>query len=88
VSACNPYTSRARVHSFASSGEALAFADAVRDGRAPGAWERRIGIGYFDSKLAAQEIVDRSVREDGIDAVSVLPGTFFGPRDTLVDSSL
>ena len=88
VSACNPYTSRPRVHSFASSGEALGFADAVRDGRAPGAWERRIGIGYFDSKLAAQEIVDRAVREDGIDAVSVLPGTFFGPRDTLMGPSL
>ncbi len=88
VSACNPYTSRPRVHSFASSGEVLGFADAVRDGRAPGAWERRIGIGYFDSKLAAQEIVDRAVREDGIDAVSVLPGTFFGPRDTLMGPSL
>jgi dihydroflavonol-4-reductase len=88
VTTCNPYTSRPRVHSFASSEDALAFADAVRDGRAPRAWERRIGIGYFDSKLAAQEIVDRAVREDGVDAVSVLPGTFFGPRDTLMGPSL
>jgi dihydroflavonol-4-reductase len=88
VSTCNPYASRPRFHSFASSGEVHAFADAVRDGRAPGAWERRIGIGYFDSKLAAQELVDRAVREDGIDAVSVLPGTFFGPRDTLMGPSL
>jgi dihydroflavonol-4-reductase len=88
VSACNPYASRPRVHSFASRQETLAFADAVRDGRAAGAWEHRIGIGYFDSKLAAQEIVDRAVRDDGIDVVSVLPGIFFGPRDTLVGPSL
>jgi dihydroflavonol-4-reductase len=88
VTTCDPYASRPRVHSFASSGDALAFADTVREGRAPGAWERRIGIGYFDSKLAAQEIVDRAVREEGIDVVSVLPGTFFGPRDTLMGPSL
>jgi dihydroflavonol-4-reductase len=88
ITGCNPYTSRPRLHSFASSGDALAFADAVGDGRGPRDWERRIGIGYFDSKLAAQEIVDRAVREEGIDVVSVLPGTFFGPRDTLMGPSL
>ena len=57
-------------------------------GAVSGAWERRIRIGYFDSKLAAQEIIDRAVREDGMDVVSVLPGTFFGPLDTLVGPSL
>lgn len=88
VSTCNPYTSRPRVHSFASTEEILAFADAVRDHRGSRAWERRIGIGYFDSKLAAQEIVDRAVRQEGLDAVSVLPGTFFGPLDTLIGPSL
>ena len=88
VSTCNPYTSRPRVHSFGSTQETLAFADAVREGRGSRAWERRIGIGYFDSKLAAQEIVDRAVREEGMDVVSVLPGTFFGPLDTLVGPSL
>jgi dihydroflavonol-4-reductase len=88
VSTCDPYAGRPRLFSFASSGEALAFADAVHDGRAPAHWERRIGIGYFDSKLAAQEIVTRAVREEGLDAVSVLPGTSFGPRDTLIGSSL
>ena len=84
VSTCNPYTSRPRVHCFASTEETLAFADSVRDGRGSRDWERRIGIGYFDSKLAAQEIVNRAVREERIDAVSVLPGTFLGPCDTLM----
>jgi dihydroflavonol-4-reductase len=87
VSSCNPYTSRLRVFSFASAGDVLAFADAVHDGRAPKDWERRIGIGYFDSKLAAQEIVGRAAREEGLDVVSVLPGTFFGPRDSLMGTS-
>lgn len=88
VSACRPYASRPRVFSFASSDVILAFADAVHEGRAPKGWERRIGIGYFDSKLAGQELVDRAVREEGLDAVSVLPGTFFGPRDLLIGSSM
>jgi dihydroflavonol-4-reductase len=88
VSACRPYTSRPRVFSFASSDETLAFADAVHESRAPKGWERRIGIGYFDSKLAGQELVDRAVREEGLDVVSVLPGTFFGPRDLLIGSSM
>jgi len=88
VGSCRPYAGRPRLFSFASPGETLAFADAVHDGRTPKGWERRIGIGYFDSKLAAQEIVDRAVREEGLDAVSVLPGTFFGPRDLRVGSSI
>jgi dihydroflavonol-4-reductase len=88
LGSCRSYSCRPRVFSFASPGETLAFADAVHEGRALKGWERRIGIGYFDSKLAAQEIVDRAVREEGLDALSVLPGTFFGPRDSLIGSSL
>jgi len=88
ISACRPYTSRPRVFSFPSPGETLAFADAVHEGRAPQGWEQKIGIGYFDSKLAGQELVDRAVREEGLDAVSVLPGTFFGPRDLLIGPSM
>ncbi len=80
--ACSPYESRPRLHSFASAAEALAFADAVHDGGAPRGWWRGLGIGYYDSKLAAQELVNRAARE-GLDAVSVLPGTFFGPCDEL-----
>jgi len=77
----SPYAARPRLHSFASAEEAVGFADAVHDGRAPGAWWKRIGIGYLDSKLAAQELVNRAVRRGDVDAVSVLPGTFFGPYD-------
>jgi dihydroflavonol-4-reductase len=88
VSSCDPYAGRPSPFSFASAAEALAFADAVHDGTAPARWQRRIGIGYFDSKLAAQEIVARAVYEEGLDAVSVLPGTSFGPRDTLIGTSL
>ncbi len=74
----DPYTSQPRMHSFASGAEALAFAAAVREGRAPEDWARRLRIGYHDSKLAAQELVDLAARTGGVDAVSVLPGTFFG----------
>ena len=87
VSTCDPYAGRPSPFSFASAAGALAFADAVHDGSAPARWQRRIGIGYFDSKLAAQELVGRAVREEGLDVVSVLPGTSFGPRDTLIGSS-
>ena len=85
---CNPYACRPRLHSFASAGEVLSFADAVHEGVAPRAWWKRIGIGYFDSKLAAQELVNRTAREQGFDIVSVLPGTSFGPYDELPGSGL
>jgi dihydroflavonol-4-reductase len=77
---CNPYTSRPRLHSFASAAEALALADAVHAGCAPRDWWKRVRIGYFSSKLAAQELVNRAAL-GGLDVVSVLPGTFFGPYD-------
>jgi len=76
---CNPYTSRPKLHSFSSPEEALALADAVNQGRAPPFWWKRGGLGYFDSKLAAQELVNRAARDQGLDVVSVLPGTCFGP---------
>ncbi len=74
----DPFRSRPRLHSFTGPGEALRFADEVRAGRIS-RWERRIGIGYFDSKLAAQELVLERARTAGLNVVSVLPGTFFGP---------
>jgi len=37
-------------------------------------------LGYMDSKKAAEELVNAAAR-DGMDALSVLPGTFFGPGD-------
>jgi len=83
---CDPYAGRDWLHSFRSSAEALNLAEAARRGE-PG-WERRIGIGYFDSKLAAQEIVSLYVQERGMDVVSVLPGTLFGPYDALIGSGI
>lgn len=79
---CNPYTSRPKLHSLASAAQALRLADSVHDGRAPRSWWKRLGIGYYDSKLAAQELVNRAAVE-GLDVVSVLPGTFFGPFEEL-----
>lgn len=76
---CDPYTSQQRLHSFSCAGDALALADAVSRGGAPRGWWKRIRMGYFDSKLAAQELVNRAAREQGLDVVSVLPGTCFGP---------
>ena len=83
---CDPYTHRDGLHSFRSREEALDLAEAARRGD-PG-WEKRIGIGYFDSKLAAQEIVNDYAENRGVDAVSVLPGTMFGPYDALVGSGI
>lgn len=83
----SPYGSRPRLHSFRSAAEALAFAERVR--RDPDrAWERRIRLGYFDSKLAAQELVRSYVERFGLNVVSVLPGTAFGPYDFLVGNGL
>ncbi len=78
---CDPYASRPKLHSFANPAEALALADAVHHGGARRGWWKRLRIAYFDSKLAAQELVNRAALEQGLDVVSVLPGTFFGPSD-------
>ena len=71
---CDPYASRPKLHSFASPAEALALADAVHHGGARRGWWKRLRIAYFDSKLAAQELVNRAALEQGLDVVSVLPG--------------
>ena len=84
---CNPYLTCPRLHSFECAGDALALADEVHTGRARGGWWKRLGIGYFDSKLAAQELVNRAARTDGLDAVSVLPGTAFGCYGELGDAA-
>jgi len=83
----NPYTSDPRLHAFRSSDDILAFAEDVRKGRLA-RWEKRIGLGYFDSKLAAQELVQLYVGRHGLNVVSVLPGTAFGPYDLLVGNGL
>jgi dihydroflavonol-4-reductase len=83
----SPYAQETRsVHSFVSADEALAFALAVHDGTAPSNWPNSLRVGYFDSKLAAQELVSKSCTDRGVPVVSVLPGTFFGPRDYFIGS--
>jgi dihydroflavonol-4-reductase len=51
----------------------------VGDEHTPFNWQRW-GLGYMDSKHAAQQRVLDAVA-DGLDAVCVLPGTMFGPGD-------
>ncbi|MHA1147211.1 MAG: NAD-dependent epimerase/dehydratase family protein [Promethearchaeota archaeon] len=84
----DPYTNKPRLHSFKSSEEILEFTEAVHNKIAPKKWWKRIGIGYHDSKLAAQELVNRTVHDNDLNIVSILPGTFFGPYDTLIGNGL
>jgi dihydroflavonol-4-reductase len=84
----SPYHSPRRIHTFSSPAEALALADAVHERRAPDGWWKKLAVGYFDSKLAADELVARYVQEHGLPAVRVLPGTLFGPHDRLVGNGI
>lgn len=88
IETSNQYTNKPKVHSFNSSKEALEFADMVHEGTAPKKWWKQIEIGYHDSKLAAQELVNRAVEKENLDIVSVLPGTFFGPFDVFIGPSV
>jgi len=83
----DPYSSRPRLHAFRSPEETLAFIEHVRKKHAS-RWEKKIKIGYFDSKLAAQELVRHHVREFDLDVVSVCPGTSFGPYDYLIGNGI
>ncbi len=80
----DPYMAMPRLHSFGSREEILTFIEDVRRDPSAPRWERSIGIGYFDSKLAAQELVQCSVTHAGLAVVSVMPGTSFGPHDFLI----
>ncbi len=83
-----PWHGARRVHTFSTPAEALALADGVHTGTAPRGWWRRLGAGYFDSKLAADLLVARYACDRGLPAVRVLPGTCFGPHDRLVGNGL
>jgi dihydroflavonol-4-reductase len=83
----DPYKNEPRLHSFRSAEETLTFVDRVHR-RQLSNWEKRIGIGYFDSKLAAQELVQHYGRKFGLNVVSVLPGTLFGPYDFLIGNGI
>ncbi|TFF93346.1 MAG: NAD-dependent epimerase/dehydratase family protein, partial [Promethearchaeota archaeon] len=84
----SPYENEPRLHSFHSKEEILEFADAVHQGYAPKKWWKEIGIGYYDSKLAAQELINRAVEKEHLNIVSVLPGTFFGPHDVFIGNGM
>jgi len=88
IETSNPYTNKPRLHTFKSPEHVLKFADSIYNGTSPKKWWKKIGIGYFDSKLAAQELVNRAVKEDNLDIVSILPGTFFGPYDIFIGTGM
>ena len=81
----NPYSNTPSSHSFRSAEETLAFVETARTSTG---WEKQIGIGYFDSKLAAQELVNDYQKKFGLNIVSVLPGTMFGPYDHLIGTGM
>lgn len=64
---------------FRSSDEALAAVDASASGDY--SFIGRSRLAYYDSKLAALELSRRYVRERGLPALTVYPGTAVGPGD-------
>ncbi len=86
---CDPYMSSSalKVHSFSNKENALDFAGKVSRQQIDN-WEKKIDICYYDSKLAAQELVNQAVNERGLNAVSVLPGTMFGPYDVFIGNGM
>ncbi|MFX0099956.1 MAG: NAD-dependent epimerase/dehydratase family protein [Candidatus Hodarchaeota archaeon] len=85
----SPYEDKTRsVHSFDSVDDILHFADGIHDEALQGKWWKRYKVGYHDSKLAAQEIVNRAFEENELPVVSILPGTFFGQRDYFIGNAI
>ena len=84
---CSPYNSKNKMHTFNSPKDTLAFIDKVKDGTISNV-KNKIGIGYFDSKLAAQELVNKYHKEFNLNVVSILPGTMFGPYDYLIGTGM
>ncbi|MFN8316294.1 MAG: NAD-dependent epimerase/dehydratase family protein [Chitinophagales bacterium] len=87
IDACNPYTSPNKIHSFASPVQALQFISTTENATND-KWVKAIDIGYYDSKLAAQELVNYYVQHHQLNVVSVLPGTMFGAYDFLIGSGV
>jgi len=83
----DPYKNIPKLHSFNSSAEVMEFVDEASQSN-PAPWQKRIGIGYHDSKLAAQELVNKYARDFGLNIVSILPGTMFGPYDYLIGTGM
>ncbi|MHA1310419.1 MAG: NAD-dependent epimerase/dehydratase family protein [Candidatus Helarchaeota archaeon] len=74
-------------HIFNSKDETLNFIESVHKNKIK-KWWNKIKIGYFDSKLAAQELVNLFYKENNLPVVSILPGTSFGPGDDLIGNGL
>lgn len=87
IGECDPYQTAQRVHSFGSVAETLTFAEKARTAK-DDKWVSQLDIGYYDSKLAAQELVKDYVSKHNINAVSILPGTMFGPYDYLIGTGM
>lgn len=83
----SPYTNIPSLHSFKSREETLEFIRVAHE-YPEGNWPQKIGIGYFDSKLAAQELVNEYFQLYNLNVVSLLPGTMFGPYDFLIGTGL
>jgi dihydroflavonol-4-reductase len=84
---CNPYQSHPRIHCFSDPAQTLAFIEKARKNK-PNTWVSELGIGYFDSKLAAQELVNWYQKNTGLSVVSIYPGTMFGPYDHLIGNGM
>jgi nucleoside-diphosphate-sugar epimerase len=87
IESCNPYTSPNKIHSFASAEQALQFISTTENKNGD-SWVKAIDIGYYDSKLAAQELVNYYIQQHQLNVVSVLPGTMFGAYDYLIGSGV
>lgn len=82
----NPYINLPSQHTFRSREEVLNFTEHTN--RHEDDWWNAIGIGYYDSKLAAQELVNEYFERHKLNVVSLLPGTMFGPYDYLIGTGL
>ena len=87
IDECDPYKTSRRLHSFSSALEILSFAEKAKTANND-EWVKQIDIGYYDSKLAAQELVNDYVYRYNINAVSILPGTMFGANDYLIGTGM
>lgn len=87
IEECDPYETSHRVHSFNSAEETLSFIETAKNA-ADDSWVKKIDIGYYDSKLAAQELINFYVKSYGLNAVSILPGTMFGAYDQLIGTGM
>lgn len=83
----SPYTNTPRLHSFASAEDTLRLIAEIKNDK-NNLKKLKNNIGYYDSKLAAQELVNDYVKRFNLNITSVLPGTMFGPYDHLIGNGL